>query len=367
MPFLLTLIASIHSNFVVASIQDPPSKMKFFLKLLASASACALLASCGGSRGEDSGPTRRPKSLDGIVLTLSNNVTFEFVRNAGTPAAVANGSFETGTFFYRLGGAQVRQYPNVGGDNSDTRWPDSISGASYVYRAVNNESAVLTLNGVGVNDLVTTGNFNANNGSFTFLFNSDSGGTVSNQVDVDLTFRSTGLNVDTDVATVSIVGSAFLDTWDTIRVPAGVRLVSGAAVPENYDPVIDPFRPSRIVPESLTNSLYRFNHGGADPQFNFTLQFTRDLVGVGGSTTTETGSALQRVAGSVTDVGVNYTWTRIGGTDTGRLVISGGNNTFDGGYILSFAGPDSGAYVGQADDLTPDPAEVTGTFTVTRN
>lgn len=342
------------------------------VRYASSASVIAFLFSgCGGgSSGDDSTPTIRPKTLDGIVLTLDTNVSFEFVRNTGTPPALASGDVETGTFFYKLGGVQRRQYPNQGGDNSDTQYPDDVSNASYSYRAVNESSGILTLTGIGINDLNFTGGFNASNGSFVFLFNSDSSGTVNNSVDIDITFASNGGIITSNTARVSIPGS-ITPQWDIVYVPTKVQLATGGSVPENYNPTIDPNRPSRVVPASLNNLIFNFtNTGIPDPNFNFTVQFVAQATGLQKTKETdpdEIGQGLLRIAGSVVNDAIDYTWRRIGGTDKGVLTITGSNSTFDGEYTFSFIGTDNGTYLGQADGGTANVAEVTGTFSIPNN
>ena len=353
--------------------------MKFSLvrKLVAKFKACLVTSmvaltftSCGGGGGSDgaaaSPPTIRPKTLDGVVLLLDSNVSFEFVRRAGTTAAVLNGEVESGTFFYTLAGVQRRQYPNIGGDNSDCRYPDSITGASYTYRAINDTAGLLTLNGVGVNDLVTTGTFNANNGSFCYFFNQDSNSKVVNQVEVDMTFAAAGGSVSIGTTTVRIPGST-APQYDTVRVPSALKLASGGLVPENYNPNIDYLRPSRLCPATLNNTLVNFTNGAGTATNDFTIMFTADAGGISHSdplAPDEIGQGLMRIAGAVVDNAVNYTWRRIPGTDNATLVLSGGNNTFDGSYTLTFAGVDNGSYLGTVDALTLDIAEVTGTFKI---
>lgn len=324
------------------------------------------LSSCGGSGGddEDAATTVRPKTLDGTVLKLDSNVNFEFVRNAGGSGAVVTGDVETGTFFYTLNGNQIRQYPNQQGDNSDCRYPDSITGASYAYRAVNESSGVLTLNGVGVNDLITSGGFNANNGSFARFFNGSSSGQVVNQIEIDLTFEGNGVSVTTGVSTVRIPGS-LSPNYDNVRIPSAFILAGGGSLPANYNPVIDFSRPSRIVPASLNTLLIRFTNGIPDPNLDFTIQFSASAnlnPGTNTSTPDEIGQGLLRVAGAVVDDAVNYTWKRIGGTDTGTLTVTGSNRTYDGLYTLSFVGPDNGRYAGQVDSGTANANEVSGSF-----
>ena len=325
------------------------------------------LMSCGSGKGDSGIPeTARPKTLDEIILTLDGNVRFEFVRNIGTPAAIQNGDVETGTFFYTLGGQQLRQFPNQGGDESDTRFPDSISNASYTYQAINETSALLTLRGIGVNDLNTTGSFNASNGSFVFLFNSDSDGTVNNVVEIDLTFNTAGEIVNTGISTVRIPGSLSPE-FDVVRMNSTVALLIGGGVPYNYLPIEDPLRPSKIAPESLDKRLIQFTNGIPDPTFDFSIQFISDGTQIGTGVTTEVGQGFLRIAGAPQVDAIDYTWERIGGTDAGTLVITRSNTTFDGRYRLNFLGRDNGTYVGELDGNTLDVNEVSGTLFIPGN
>jgi hypothetical protein len=372
-------LTSFSRNFFSLNQSNPQMNLSLFRRVVAHllvwscVSVFVLgLSSCGGSGGSDGDgdATVRPKSLDGLVMKLDKNVSFEFVRNTGASGAVATGDVETGTFFYTLAGTQLRQYPNQQGDESDCRYPDRITAANYTYRAINETSAVLTLNGVGGSDLITTGSFNANNGSFAYFFESSSfrsffGPQVINQLEIDLTFQGNGVSVTTGVSTVRIPGSA-LPNYDTVRIPTDFNLAGGGgAVPENYNPTVDFQRPSRITPASLNALLMRFTNGIPNPVFDFTIQFTSSAsvpVGTDGTASEEIGQGLLRVAGAVVDNAVNYTWKRIPNTDTGTLTITGSNQTYDGIYTLSFSGPDSGRYAGQADGGTADANEVSGSF-----
>ncbi|MFZ9936069.1 MAG: hypothetical protein ACO3JG_03310 [Luteolibacter sp.] len=337
--------------------------MKPHLGFIIAGLSAFVIAGCGGGGGldEDVPETARPKSMDSIVLTMDSSVQFEFVRNNGTAAALRTGEIETGTFFYTLGGVQRRTYPNQQGDNSDARYPDSISTASYTYLAINETSGLLTLNGIGVNDLNDTGNFAAQNGSFTYFFNSDSDSNVINSVEIDLSFNLNGNIVDTGTVTVRIPGST-QPGYDTVRVPTSVKLANDSPVPYNYNPDLENAE-SRIAPASLNNTLVQFTNGGGDPNFDFTIQFVPEsTLNPPGQTPTEVGQGFLRVAGNPIQDAIDYTWQRINGTDGGTLVISRSNQTFDGSYNLNFAGRDNGTYTGSTDGDTPDAAEVTGTF-----
>ncbi len=340
-----------------------------------------VLSSCGGGGGggdDESPETTRPKTLDGLTIQLQGGVSFTFSRNVGTEGAVTNGETETGNFVYNLGSNNVQQFPNINGDVSDISFPDSLSDRTYTYLAVNENSAVITLNGVSSDDLNQTGGFNAANNSFAYYFHSDSAtGSITAApthptVQMDITFNNNGsFSVSVSSIVLSIVGSSFPGLDTTLPPNSLIRLEGGGAVPFNYNPVIDPNRPSAIVPESLDGLFVLFNNGVPNPADNFTIQFISDVT-FGNSLNAdidELGNGIQRV-GVNSDLtlsggeSVAYTWRRIPGTDNATLVVSNGNNTFDGSYELQFSSESTGVYIGTVDDGTTDAAQVSGTFII---
>ena len=353
------------------------------MKILASfKSSLALLTLCLASpatftsctdaspNADDSLPTTRPKTMDGITLSLPGGVSFAFSRNSGTSPALNSGDTETGSFVYTAGSTNVQQFQNINGDQSDISFPDGLTDRSYTYLAVNENSGVLTLDGVASNDLNRSGGFNAANESFAFYFESDSatGGLLDAPthptVQMDITFSSSG-QATTSVSSVvlSIVGSTFPELDTTLPSPSSILLTNGGSVPFNYNPLVEQDRPSNIVPESLDGRLFFFTNGIPDPTFDFTVQFVSDMEFLN-SDVDEIGSGLERVAGDVVNIGVQYTWTRADGTDDATLILSGGSNTFDGNYLLNFSSENTGTYTGSVDGGTPDAAEVSGTFVI---
>lgn len=338
------------------------------LKASALALTSALVVSCGSSSGRDNSPeTTRPKTMDGITLTLPQGASFTFNRSTGTGGAILDGQIEVGNFNYALQGNNATQYPNINGDSSDVLFPDFLSSRTYTYLAVNDTSGVLTLNAVSINDLIFSGGFNAANNSSAYYFHSDSStasilaAPTHPTVQMDVTFDSNG-GAFTSVSSVvmSIVGSAF-PTLDTTIPPNTTISLGGAAVPFNYNPDIDVLAPSNISPETLDGQLFVFTNGVPNPTDDFTIQFVSDGI-LFGEDLEDIGSGLERIAGAVTNIGVQYSWTRIDGTDNGTLILSGGSNTFDGVYELQFISDDTGVYIGTVDAGTPLASQVSGTF-----
>lgn len=354
------------------------------------------LISCGGGGGgdaEESEATVRPKTMDGIIMSLDNLTTFEFIRNTGTAAAVKNGEVETGTFLYNSGaGISIRSYNNIGGDQSTFQYPLSVSAATYTYRAINNNSGVLTLVANGVFDFRVTIPpgvvFPFNNSWIQLFFSHSPVTTIPNArlAEIDITFTDQGSFVTSDTLTLRIPNSPFVNTLDTVRIPSTITLATGGSVPLNYNPVSVERAPSKIAPASLGNRLMRATNGIPDQNKDFTIQFSSDGVLGGGAVTadsTEIGRGLLSVWDASTTppgftavgIALDYTWQRTGGTDTGILVLSNIPNvpalpfasSLNGRMVLSFSGQETGSYVGTADGDTPSAADVTGSFFMPNN
>jgi len=347
---------------------------------------------CGGGGGGEgaSEATVRPKTLDALVLKLGGGVQLEFVRNSVSSGALKDGEEETGAFLYtsKMGAVNFRIYDNIGGSQSNLWWPQEVIGGTYKYRAVNSTSGVLTLKGTGtiqstyysvkgqvLNSSAVIpfirGSFYDYyiNGTYYYYYYYDS----TNVVEIDLTFSSSGNSVSTNTVTMRLPESRLVGSLDTVRVPSSITLNTGGAVPENYNPEIDPNRPSKVAPPSLHNLLISATNG-TDVTKNFTIQFVKDgsYTGPGNSSAgpDEIGTGLLRVAGSPVDVALDYTWRRIGGTDTAQLVLSNipddptlpFDASLNGTYTFSFLGAGTGTYAGIVDGDTASVADVTGTF-----
>lgn len=339
--------------------------MKYIVPALSLLLACLTLSNCGGggsgSGSDNSPPTVRPKSLEEITLTLDGTVKFSFFPNRNSQA-LRSGDIETGSFTYVRAGAQVRVYPNAAGTRSNIVYPDSVSSASYTYRAINDSSAVLTLTANGNNDSTFTGIKESIFGiGYADLFDTDSFEIPNNVVNIDLTFTGNGSFIISNIATVRIPGGD--PAYDTALIPSSIGFTFGGFVPANYNPIIDPLRESRIAPASINNKLFNFRNGDSDDNLNFTIQFTSDNSQTD-IVESEVGAGLLRISGIAIDNAINYTYERIPGTDDATLVISNADNTFDGSYTLRFSSGSGGRYIGTVDAGTLDAGDVSGTFTI---
>lgn len=389
-----TLVLSNPCGFLIPQNPMKSSSVRSFIARLLTLSLVSLaafgLASCGSGHGGEDGPaTVRPKTMDGIILKLGNNsAQMEFIRNSSSSAVINSGDEETGTFIYTsfVGVTNLRYYDNVAGSQSNLLWPQTVAIASYKYRAINESSGVLTLTGTGSiqNIVYTAGNGFIYNDSLVVPFVRGSyndalplpslGYDLTKVVQIDLTFSSNGTYASSDTVTLSLPESTMVNTFDTVRIPSTVSLAAGGAVPLNYNPVIDPLRPSLIAPASLSDRLMTAKNGIPDPTKDFSIQFVADATqpnGSGsGSQPDEVGHGLLRVAGSAVDVALDYTWRRIAGTDSGELVLSNipddvllpFDNSLNGTYTLNFLGTENGTYAGAVDADTLNAADVSGSF-----
>ena len=352
----------------VFTITVPPillyvmKKFKPLLSLTCPFLAVFLLTQCGGGKGGEDLSTVRPKTMDGITLTLDTNVFFDFIGGMNSPRAINNGDVETGTFFYRRGGSRFRKYPNARNTVSNSDWPDGVNTPSYSYRAINASSGILTLKGVATGGLpsVPAGQWE-NNESWASFFRYTSpwfDTNDTNTIVLDITFSDQGTIITSNVVTLRIPETeAEFATLDTLRINSTIRLTDGGGVPPNYNPTIDPDRPSRIAPETLDNKLMVATNGIPNPALDFTLQFTRDSGGIGFGVDNEIGRVILRITTSPIDNAADYTWERIGGTDSGTLTLSNSGTFFDGAYNLDFIGRENGIYTG-------DTPQQSGTFTI---
>jgi hypothetical protein len=347
------------------------------------------IVGCGGGGGDsDKGDaTIRPKTMDGIVLNLDNSAQFEFIRNQASQGAVNNGGVETGSFIYTpLVAADVLKiYDNLGGTRSNFRYPLSLSGPSYSYRAINDSSGVLTLTAAGnFSSSFTAGENPVINDSWIRLFYSYSPivFTPNTRVaEIGITFTDRGSFVTSDTITVRLPESPLVSTLDSVRIPSSISLATLGPVPLNYNPTIDAQRPSRVVPASLTNRDLVATNGIPDPTKDFVIKLVSNATVLDPSANSEEiGQGLLFVYDtarvppglSAVSLACDYTWRRVGGTDSGNLILSNIPSTsalpfavsLNGALILNFTGTTTGTYSGVVDGDTPSASDVTGTFII---
>lgn len=310
-----------------------------------------LAGSCGSGGGNNSS-TVRPLTMNGLVIITPQGDRFEFLRSLSSNTADNFGDTETGTFFYTSGGTNIQTYPSASGEDSDVRFPDEVNSASYTYQALGDSEGILTLTGVAVNDLFNTGFFGADNGSFVYFFEHDSSGITTGvntrTVVIDISFTASGSFI-TDITTTWTIPNSLATNplWDTVFIPCSLFLETGGTPSAGHTSERDPDDPSRLVPDTLDGLVFDLND---------TLQLTPDVAfqfstdpGSGtssGNDVDETGTLIERLGGIGSGTAViseiDYSASRISGTDSIELTISGGGNDRDGTYTLIFSGADSG-------------------------
>ena len=331
----------------------------------AAVAVAVALPSCGGGGGGINNATLRPKTLDNLVLTVDNQFVFRFFRTPGTPAALTNGDIESGIFLFStptsgsLVPADSTLVEDVRGAATSLTFPSDAQSVGYTYEATNNSSGVIRITA-----------FDLNNTQLSPLPNTVFGvnpGEVPNDVDISIVFNSDG-------AIVSVENVIFRSSTiePGVVLDAGILTSGGGPVVENYNPEVDPNRPSEIVPEDLSGGTNFFCTHGIDPVVNipsqdFVLVFSPDAGYVPALPTdpddqgefqlTVFDPMSGLVDAEVTAAGL-YTWKRIGGTDTATLVLSNipddpalpFDTELNGTYTFSFLGDDNGEYIGVDDD-----------------
>ena len=324
--------------------------MKQIASALALLALCISLPSCGGGGGGSDGSpsTVRPKTLDGITFSLDSKATFRFTRSIGSGPAETTSDVETGVFTY-TGNSTPKAYNSTQSNITNVIFPRSITSGTYTYQPTNSVGGTLTLTGNAIYTLPTQLPFPFNPVLIPFI--SDSDGNENRVVTVNVTFVSSGSFISANSAVVSVLGGGDPD-FDSVVVPATVTLTSGGGVPPNYNPTLDPNRPSVIAPATLNNAVLTFESGTNNPAFDFSLQLAADASGTGSMNVDEIGQAILTVNGTIITNSEAYTYKRTPGTDDAVLVLSGSGSAVDGSYVLSFSGTQVGTYAGSTPDLS---------------
>jgi len=305
------------------------SSLKSILKLATVASTALIttsLTNCGGGSagGDDESYTLRPKTLEGVTLQLANSVTFEFVRDSSSSAAINNGDTEFGNFLYTAA-SDTFTANSLDNTEEEIAWPSSIGSALYTYTAINDSSGVIVVT-TSVIDLKF-----GTNGDHSYFSKDDGNGNTSARMIV--TFIDTG-------GFASTADIRLEDPEDPFTVlTSGAFTVDGGALSANYNIPIDDNRQSKLSPETIGGNNIIFTDD-SDPTFNFTL-----VVGVGLSTIDydEIGeTAYLNDMGDVTVNAAPYFYNRILGTDNASLILEGTDNS--GTTNLLFLSPPTTPY-----------------------
>ncbi|WP_018969759.1 hypothetical protein [Rubritalea marina] len=311
--------------------------------------AVTSLTNCGGGGAATDNTIVRPRTLEQLVITYDNIVTYEFIRSSASGKAYNDGDIETGSVLYtRIAAEQTHQ--TASNIDLDVSYPTSINGATYTYQAINDTSGQIQITFTGAEysglGLVDTSGNTPNGRSFTrsHTVNFGNGSTTLQNSSSNFTsdfapygFFSGGIfvastNLDYDPSDASAVSRTIIANMET-------RTDSGNIPTAGYD--LDPDfvnRVSKVSPSSLNGYTFNFEDG-SDPTDNFSLDFTKS-AGLPGSFD-EIGTAVFKDDTSTITVGsANYTYTRIGGSDSAQIVISGGTEQ-DGTIVVEFQSADT--------------------------
>lgn len=340
--------------------------------------AVVLLPACGGGGEDTSPPTVRPKTLDDLVIQLTDGPSMQFIRSANSPTANLSGETETGTLLYNFNtDDNFVDYLALDGIRTNCYWSSDLINISYEYTAINDNQARLTVYADLGNDedFLGTPNPNPINGrpqSAFWLIDSAVPPNFISECVFDLSFTGDGSVITLNPVRVIIPGSALPDI-DNVEVAGTIRTKDGDLVPENYNPMTSTNLPSDIAQPYLNTLTFNCtNTGLGDPNFDFNITFAATQQWALGAKSNETDPDEIGTFNITIGVGTpspvlgagDYTYRRINGTDEAILVLSGTGTTFDGTYTLAYAGRDNGDYIGQVDGGTPDVNEVIGTFLI---
>ena len=339
------------------------SSLKSTLKLAAvstAAIATTSLTNCGGggSASGDGEYTLRPKTLEGVTLSLANSVSFEFIRNSSSSAATENGDTEFGGMLYT---ANANAFTANSIDNFPLEivWPTNIGPSFYTYSAINDTSGVI---------VVTASNF-----TFTGLFPENSHNYFSNvAVDANggssarmiVSFLDNGGYADQADIRIEDPENPLADvnggTVNSTVLTNGQFTVGGGALIASYN-TNDDFdnRQSKMSLATIGGNTITFTDD-TDTTDNFSLQLTSSATG-----SLDYDDLGQTVyfddVGTITVGAADYMYQRILGTDNASLILSGGTEN-DGTVDLLFLSPFSD-YQSSAGVYTT-PSGNTGTFVI---
>lgn len=334
------------------------SKLTWAAAAVAIAGTVALSNCGGGISGSDNSVTIRPKSLNGLQLSLDNSAaTIQFVRSADSTSAINNGEVETGAIrFSQVKNLVSRQM--LDGTATDVYYPVTTERITYRYRALNETSGLLQIIAAragytptaapsplvdrvfyySTTDTVSTTNY--------FLTFSTDGNSITN---VEIRVAPNAVNADEFffqhyvspvVGWIDTTGEKTTQENVTYLVEGALTYVSGAAVEVNYD-YTDPDDPNEESTISINTLDARTIFFIPDnPAFD-TFSGTHSAGINSGAEFTEQGSVLVFDDENNVSIGSgNYTYDKVNGTDNAELVYSG-NTGEDNTFLLNFRSVES--------------------------
>lgn len=312
--------------------------------------ATTSLTNCGGggAGGEDEA-TVRPKTLDGLSLSIGPGVAnLSFVRAVTSRYVNKSGQTENGAVVYspgsRIRGYEALTFP------VDAIWPLFLNNdLSYTYTAINDSSGLISL--TGGDGIINSGDLTSNNPNSPINIVYFNGG--SETYNINITFGTDGNTITStlsriapdDVLTATLVNDLFLDISASLSIadvtvndPSILTITAdGAPVPVNYTTEnVNNDQVSGISNESLDlRTLSLLSDAVVVPGILETgaYTFTKDATSTGGIEYDEIGTANYEQPLITGGAGVpnqtqfsdsgTYSYKRILGTDKADVKFVG--------------------------------------------
>ena len=342
----MNILSSLQSTFKIATA-------------ITAVIATASLTNCGsGSASDDSTYTIRPKTLEGVTLTMPGDAaSFEFIINLGSKTARNNGNTEFGGFIYnRISFSSLLN--TIDNQTLTQHWPASIGSATYRYTAINDTSGEIILSAANVNHIDAEFPIPDNLHHYFDPVVTTNG---TSSIRLIVSFEDNAGSVAEATVRMEDPDQPFLlDGSSTTSIFTGSFAAEGAPLAPNYNPVFDiENRVSKIALASLSGTNIIFTDS-VDDSDNFTLQPSATATGV--NFIDEIGQvAYLDDMGDIKIGAADYTYDRTAGTDSANLVLTGGTPD-DGTIVLTFISGSSA--VQEASGVYTTSSGKSGTFTV---
>ncbi|MEO1857849.1 MAG: hypothetical protein ABGY95_10880, partial [Rubritalea sp.] len=295
-----------------------------------------------------------------VTLSLANSVSFEFIRNSSSSAAIQNGDTEFGGFLYTAGATSFTAN-SIDSFPVEIVWPTKIGPSSYTYTPINDTSGVIV---VTATDFTFTAE-----GDHSYFSNDAVGSNGESSARMIVSFVDNGGYADRAEIRIEDPEDPTADvnggTVSSTVLTEGRFTVGSGALTANYNPNIDSDnRQSKISPAALGGNSIIFTDDVADGN-NFTLQLTSSSNGNLEYDDLGTTVYLDENNQPTIDA-ADYLYKRTLGTDNASLTLTGTDdstpNIINGTIDLLFLSPVTPYQTASGTYTTPDGK--TGTFNV---
>ena len=334
------------------------TSLKSTFKLAAVAAAVLAttsLTNCGGGGGSGGGDaTIRPKTLEGVTLSMSgNNASFQFLRSASSSTAQDNNDVETGSFLFNSQPVRA-PYRSVENGFVDVIWPRTVGVTNYSFRALNDTSAELTLT---VSSATQWDSITGPIGTFTADYSYFEGTATPSSLIMLISFDgsgSAGIRIDDPDSPLAGTGSSSTFT-------SGTFTVDGQPMPAGYDSSNSNSQSGRLALSSITGTNIEFTDVISANSFSLIPTATAT------SPSGEIGQTIYRdSSGTAIGNAADFSYSVTSGTDIATLVLSGGT-PIDGTITLTYTSTSAssgGFQTQQAGGTYTNTSGGSGTFNV---